>query len=404
MMRQKLLFVFTLAALICALAGPAQAERKYGRLSQGNNISFPVITEWGGPMNWASWALQSCGVAAPQFPKGSGNFLTNDGMQFPVYTVRDMDNNGTPEDTVGTGDGGRAYMAYYSSIYAEEQLTALVGGAMNMETASGIRSGTNINQVWTSLDADNLAIWPREARVGNDPNGEPIVKGAETIFSHFGDSFNSWTENNGWYMGMSFYFPDFGEANNMVFGHVTLHQVTHYVKWRPSRPAKYDLRQDGWEWEDMTLMINQRMISIGTRAKWAFHPGPGNRAHVAVRHGLQLQSAGAPDYLLQDAAHAQVPGPADEADQLLEPGRRVGHVRPGLLDQPVIPPRIQGLQRRVPGFIHGQGQSLHRQGRHARFPGYSHARGPALQPVALVDFVERPVQYVLGLAQRHGPA
>lgn len=270
MVRQKHFLIPALAILICLIGGQANAERLYKRVSQGNNVGFGIQDGWGGPINWAG--SNSC-----QFPRGSGNFITNQGMQIPIQTVRDLDGNGTPEDTTGTGDGGRAYMGYYTSIWAEPILEALAAvaaaGGMDMENASSDRSGTDINQVWSSLDADNLAVWPREFRVGFSPTGDPVVKGAETIVSHYGDSFNTWTPNNGFYMGMAFYFPDFGEANNMVFCHSILHQVTHYVKWRPNVPDIYKPSPDGWTWIDMAIHCNQRGFRFGgTDTRWAFHP------------------------------------------------------------------------------------------------------------------------------------
>jgi hypothetical protein len=269
MVRQTHFLIAALAILICLIGGRANAERLYSRVSQGNNVGFGVKDGWGGPMNWA-------GSSSAQFPRGSGNFITNDGFQIPVQTVRDLDGNGTPEDTTGTGDGGRAYMGYYTSIWAEDILTELAAiaaaGGMDMENASSDRSGTDINQVWSSLDDANLETWPREFREGFSPTGDPVVKGAETIVSHYGDSFNTWTPNNGFYMGMAFYFPDFGEANNMVFCHSILHQVTHYVKWRPNVPDIYKPSPDGWEWIDLRIHANLRGAKFGGETtRWAFH-------------------------------------------------------------------------------------------------------------------------------------
>ncbi len=87
------------------------------------------------------------------------------------------------------------------------------------------------------LDAAELADWPMEASQGpKTASGEPILHGAETMFVHSGDVFNSWGgPTSGVYMGWSFYFLDFAESNNMVYVHVEHPERDRVPEVQPDR-------------------------------------------------------------------------------------------------------------------------------------------------------------------------
>ncbi len=287
MIRQSSFFrIITMAAVLGCLANQAVAERLYVRMARGNNVGLGVMDDWGMPLYTSS----SMGVHF-QFPKGSGNFITNNVWTIAVGTTRDIDGDGTVEDTMVLGSGGRDQMPYNASIWREEQLRELSTGPQNMETAASSRSGTNINQVWSSLDPENLTTWPLEAREGYTETGDPVLHGAETIYTGSGDVFNSWGgPTNGFFMGWSFYFLDFAENNNIAYGHVIMQQVTHYMKWAPTyglsgTSPNNDItvqNPDGFTWAGMVLFHNQRDFRFGgVRAAWAYHPEKEIIAHFA---------------------------------------------------------------------------------------------------------------------------
>ena len=83
----------TLVALTVLMAVPALAERRTSRVSQGNNIGWTIQSGWGQPWTGGGRPLQ--------FPTGSGNFIGNDGNTIGFGAYRDLDGDGTYEDTVG---------------------------------------------------------------------------------------------------------------------------------------------------------------------------------------------------------------------------------------------------------------------------------------------------------------
>ncbi len=269
-LQRRFLIIFTLAVL-ASLAGQARAERLYERTAQGNNCGISVYLDWGCPLGWRA-------NSPAQFPKGSGNLFTNDIWTVGTACTRDFDGDGAPEDTFVLGSGVRDMMASLCSIWAEDLLAELAAGPIDLESATGNRAGTDIDQVWSSLDADNLETWPLEMREGYSPTGAPVIKGAETLVFHTGEVFNSWYgPTAGAYFGWSMYFLDFGYNNNMVHGHVLLHQVTHYMKWNGAygtgSGSKADPWPDGWKWYGFSLINNQRAMQMGgIDCKWAFHP------------------------------------------------------------------------------------------------------------------------------------
>lgn len=231
MMRNNLLIktaVFVLLALFTATS--ANGEYLGQRVARGNNVGLGLMTDWCTPMITASWTGNTI-----QYPKGSGNLILNDAWTVGMMTANDLDGDGAPEDTAVLGSGGRDNMPYRCSIEAYDVLVALANSGENMETAASARAGTGINRVWTSVDAGELEEWPIEARHPHTASGTPIIHGAETMFLHTGDVFNSWgAPLSGFYMGWSFYFLDFAESNNMVYVHQYIQNVTEYMHWNPS--------------------------------------------------------------------------------------------------------------------------------------------------------------------------
>src|SRR3990172_6400056 len=144
MIRKGFLLV-TLAALVGLAANPVLAERLTQRVPRGNNVGLGINVNWSMPMNAQSWSGNTI-----QFPKGSGNMITNDCWSFGWMSSRDLDGNGTPEDTIVLGSGGRDQMPGYCSIEGYDVITAAAAVQPNME---GHMGELQYNRVWTSLDA-----------------------------------------------------------------------------------------------------------------------------------------------------------------------------------------------------------------------------------------------------------
>jgi len=262
--------IFALAALVAIYAGTASAEYRLLRVSRGNNVGMGFMCDWCCPWITADWTGNTI-----QFPKGSGNLILNDAWTVGMMTARDINNDGAPEDTLVMGSGGRDNMPFWCSIYAEATLSQLVAGGEDMESAASARGGRYLDRVWSSTDAAEVAEWPVEGRWPISSSGEPIIHGAETIFEHTGDVFNSWGGPAcGFYMGWACYFLDFGESNNMVYTHIQIHNVTHFMKWNATYKDKCAAVPDGWKWWGMILFNNWRQMGFGKSSNlgWAYHP------------------------------------------------------------------------------------------------------------------------------------
>ncbi|HLA40133.1 MAG TPA: hypothetical protein VJ417_09055, partial [Candidatus Glassbacteria bacterium] len=269
MIRNSLfLKILALAALAVFCASPASAERLQQRVARGNNVGMGVVDTWCMPWITASWTGNTI-----QYPKGSGNFLVNDAWTIVMGTARDLNNDGLPEDTLINGSGGRDNMPGYCSIEGYDIITAAGAVEPNME---GYMGDIQFNRVWTTKDDAELAEWPVEARNPRTSSGTPVVYGAETMFTHSGDVFNSWGgPEMGFYCGWSLYFLDFAESNNMVYVHNYFQNVTEYMKYNPDAGyrAVGQANPNGWTWHGMWLVHNQRQFGwLRQNMGWAYHP------------------------------------------------------------------------------------------------------------------------------------
>jgi hypothetical protein len=273
--KSSTLIIFTLAVLLGLLASPAAAERLSQRVARGNNVGLGLVATWCAPMITASWTGNTI-----QFPKGSGNFLNNDAWTFGLTTARDLDGDGLVEDTIVMGSGGRDNMTGYASIEGYDVITAAGLVEPNME---GYMAEIQFNRIWTTADAGELADWPIEAREPRTASGTPVTHGAETMFIHTGDVYNSWSgPTQGFYMGWSFYFMDFAESNNMVYSHVYMENVSEYEKYNPTYKtstmysttgAEVPPPANGWPWAGMILFQNCRQFAYnGNPLGWGYHP------------------------------------------------------------------------------------------------------------------------------------
>ncbi|HUU29052.1 MAG TPA: hypothetical protein VM123_14685, partial [archaeon] len=261
-----------LAVVFGLLATSLSAEQVQQRYSSGNNVGLSVTLGWGGFAGLN-------GTYKSQFPRNSGNFLASD--RGPLWTgiaCRDRNGDGLAEDTVAVVDGGAAVVGGQWSIEAADVIYGFA--------AAGIEPNSRMadlpyNQVYSSLDPDNLANWPAEAREGKDPNGSPVLKGRETIFAHYTDVMVAYTNPPiGLYAGISFYFLDYGDANNMVFGHVYWQNVSEYMQFNASY-GKGSLgaeHPDGMEWKG--IIIDHHLMQLGyvtytNHAGWALHSAKG---------------------------------------------------------------------------------------------------------------------------------
>jgi len=262
--------ISTLAALLVFLASPVAAERLQQRNSRGNNLGMTVGTGWGMPWT-GSWR------GSLQFPKGSGNHITNDGMTMGIGTAQDTDGDGSPEDTCGL-QHIRSMMGALSSLESIDLLTQLAEGGANME---GEPARIEYNRIWTSLDPAELSDWPREGRIPRgDPNGVPnVASGGETMFFHSSETFNSWGDYPKAPMGMAMEwtlrFLDFAESNNMVYCNIFCRNMSEYVKWNPNSTYRTNgqAQPNGWKWHGMILVNVDRNIEFGSgnAAGWALN-------------------------------------------------------------------------------------------------------------------------------------
>ncbi|MCE5270471.1 hypothetical protein LLH00_04230 [bacterium] len=263
MHKHKFPMIFILAVLLVSLAGQSAAEMKQSRTSQGNNLGWDLAVGW--CMPWRSGNLA--------FPRGSTNFITNGGWTIGCYGFADLDGDGLPGDTMGV-EHIRDQMPNLCSIESHDLIEQWAAAGEIYSQSSKIAYA----RVWSSLDKDELALWPAEGRVGHTASGAPdITESGETVFMHSGDVFTDWGGPNlGFYMGWTLRFLDFAESSNMCYGHVYMENASEYMKYNsvPEYAGIGSANPDGFTWNGLLMINHMRGISyngsnVGT---WAIHP------------------------------------------------------------------------------------------------------------------------------------
>ncbi len=258
-----------LVALAAMLAAPASAERLTSRRSQGNNLGLTSGTGWGMPWT-GSWR------GSLQYPRGSGNNITNDGMTFGFGAYRDIDGDGVFEDTSGLNNF-RSNMAALSSLEQRDLILSL-GASMGSSGLQGEAAKAEYNRIWSSLDASEVAEWPPEGRIPRTWSGKPDIAAAgETQFFHSSDTFNDWGPESfplGVYQGWTLRFLDFGESNNMVYVHNYVRNMSEYMPFNSSATFRDNFaaagKPEGITWAGLVGAQNFRAMRYnGTRPGWA---------------------------------------------------------------------------------------------------------------------------------------
>ncbi|HUU28318.1 MAG TPA: hypothetical protein VM123_10940 [archaeon] len=257
--QRSLLIKLILVALISGPPCYLPAEMSNDRMSQGNNVGLEVTTG----------STPLCGTH--QFPRGSGNLIPTfeGGWGYTVAIVRDLDGDGVADDTTKSSGAGREITGGLGSLESYDLLESLHNAGENMYQAC---NRLEINRVWSSLDADDMATWPIEFRAGRTSTGAPILYGAETIVTRNQDSFRDRTHDAKMPMGASleysFYFLNYAESNNIVYGHLFIRNMSEYVKWNPN-PAFVKLgarTPDGQIWNGLSAVYSTNYIGLGPDA------------------------------------------------------------------------------------------------------------------------------------------
>ena len=257
------------AALILALSGPAYGIMTKSRMSQGNNVQLSF--ELGNGLFTGSG----------MFPKGSGNLIPSfeGGWGNAMAIARDIDGDGAMEDTSNGGSRGRSIFGGNYSLESYDLLRALYdGGEARMDQACNRLEN---NRVWSSLDPDDMADWPPEFREGRSVSGAPILHGAETILSRFGNAFNSSFAGGVPAPGPSLeyrcHFMNFGESNDMIYTHLFIRNMSEYIKWGPNEVIVEQVANtpDGQTW-NFCLNFYSTYLGIGASAAgmddcWIMH-------------------------------------------------------------------------------------------------------------------------------------
>ncbi|MEN6588256.1 MAG: hypothetical protein ABFC30_01135, partial [Proteiniphilum sp.] len=246
---------------------PGRAEVNSSCVASGNNVALQVDLGANG------------GIMGPhQFPAGSGNVFSaprGDGaISHSFSVVRDIDGDGSIEDTTYTSSRGGWFGGQNATLEDYDKLKAIYNTGVFMETGS---TRPEICQVWSSKDADDLAAWPVQFREGRSASGSPIIHGAETICYLRSDVFNADAELRiGASMETAYYFLNFGESNNMVYGHTFIRNMSEYMAWNSDItdagliPAGYT----GSSWHQWQLLYSATGVKFGGDKDygWAFHP------------------------------------------------------------------------------------------------------------------------------------
>ncbi len=266
----RILFTLAMAALVLCMAADGFALQTKSRKSQGNN--------YGLELNLGN----SIFTGTSEYPRGSGNSIpTYEGCWGHFLSVaRDLDGDGLAEDTLFGRSRGRTLGGKRASLEAEDIVLAGVAAGHRMDQWM---SRVENNEVWSSLDPDNLARWPAEFREGRTMSGAPILFGAETIGAMHSDAYNNSYHRSvpptGASMEYMFYFLNFGESNDLAFGHLFLRNMSEYLKYNDNSEFVDQVAStpDGQVWGSFALMYVENYFGIGFSAAsmdegWAYHP------------------------------------------------------------------------------------------------------------------------------------
>ena len=259
-----------LVAMLAMFTLPGRAEVNSTYMSSGNNIAFYVTKSYGG------------GLRGPhQFPAGSGNTIAASRWSHCVDLVRDLDGDGSIEDTLYSTSRGGWLNGQNATLEDYDALKAIFDTGVFMENGA---QRPEVSQIWSSKDAEDLADWPIQFREGRSESGDPITFGAETISYFRSDVFNEDARlRTGASFETSFYFMNFAESNNMIYSHTFIRNMSEYMAWNADIteagliPAGFA----GSAWHQWQLIYSAANIQFGGgRPGWGFHPSKVIQVHL----------------------------------------------------------------------------------------------------------------------------
>ncbi len=271
---RKLLLI-TGAAVLCALyaAPAARADAVKTQMATGNNVGF-----WFGD--------QEGGVFRPPkdqthyWPQGSGNALTPQIMNHSAHCIRDLNGDGIAADTmVSLSRGGYPWYGN-ATLESYDQILAKYEAGVQLESwlsSYGAVRQLDLVQVWSSKDPDDLANWPVQFREGRQPGGAPVIHGAETLVTYANDI---WEDESlpvtGVSSEVSAYFLNFGESNDMVYGHTFMRNMSEYTSWNKFIRNAPGLIPDGYKgaaWDEFMIAFSIYNFEFnGEDSGYAWHP------------------------------------------------------------------------------------------------------------------------------------
>jgi len=334
-MNRHLLLIFVIAALLSALASVALGEVKTEYTTQGNNVGAIIGTGYGGPF----WGRA-------QFPRGSGNFYgTHDDskwnkdsddtrINWGVSIARDLNGDGVSDDTLYNKYRGAHIYGCNNSLESYDLLSGLYNAGNNMFEAA---SRAEVNRVYSSLDAEDLEAWPAEFREGRTANGEPILIGAETVCVRFGDAFHEAGDAMGVSMEYRFHMLNFGESNNMVYGHVFIRNMSEYNKWNPLKKyaAMMQSTPDGQVWNGWQYHFALTRMRIGARDEGWIINCPYNILGQVDRNNAETSFAGNVPAMIAQMA-LRVPSFKGESMELTNSNAMAWNCEYGYCDAPDV--------------------------------------------------------------------
>ncbi|MCE5272883.1 hypothetical protein LLH00_16510 [bacterium] len=266
MLRHKrCLLGISLLALLLLATGSVRAEKKSVRMSQGNNLGLV----FGLDRN----ILYGGGDNLHQFPRGSGNMIFSYDLSWGPSVAHDLNGDGVTDDTTQSCQRGMCWRSNVATLEAHDQIEALWNAGENLQIAT---SRIEVNRIWSSLDADDIADWPVEFREGRSEGGAPIIHGAETIVGRFTDTYEPWIPfPSGASLEYSFYFLNFAESNNMVYGHLFIRNMSEYIKWTPLASFRDRVANtpNGQTWETWTMTYQTHSLTLGSDLMgWIYNP------------------------------------------------------------------------------------------------------------------------------------
>lgn len=246
-----------LAAAVLMLAAGSLSAQESIKTSTGNNINFTINPDSG------PWFNQP----KTQWPKGSGHFYGGAANYvragITAGAARDLDGNGTFEDTVFSTQRHREISGWVSTPGQQENIETWYANGNFMGDVTG---QTQYNRAYSSNIAADVDDWPEEFR---DKDGKMVTRGDETIVVRMSDTFNeemrAGTAPLGISLEIAHYFLNFGANKDIVYCEMKVQNMSEFLVYNDNQDYVAVSPAGGTTWNGLIFGHSGYRVGAGVR-------------------------------------------------------------------------------------------------------------------------------------------